>query len=54
MAYCNNVDIERWKKKTLRMKNEFGTMDLFWKKDEAKTRLNHGQITFSTAIVLPE
>ena len=33
---------------------EFGTMDLFWKKDEAKTRLNHGQITFSTAIVLPE
>ena len=41
------------KKKTLRMKNLVLWM-CFEKKMKQKTRLNHGQITFSTVIVLPE
>ena len=38
MAYCNNVDIEKWKKGILKryLWTEFGTRNLVWKKDEAK------------------
>ena len=55
MAYCNNVDIEKWKKGILkRYVWRICTRDLVWKMDEAKNCLNHGQITFSTAIVLSE